>query len=69
MVPAQRTAAVASEVVSVYNSGKLRAEVADAAVAAARQAGATIAFGRSASVRMLGVYRGSAPVQLPQPGF
>ncbi len=69
MVPAQRIAPVASEVVSVYNSGKLRAEVADAAVAAARQAGATIAFGRSASVGMVGVYRGSAPVQLPQPGF
>ena len=47
----------------------LRPDVANAAMSAARQAGATIAFGRSASVGMVGVYRGSAPVQLPQPGF
>lgn len=68
-VQAQRVAPVASDVVSVYNSSELRPDVANAAVAAARQAGATIAFGRSASVGMVGLYRGSAPVQLPQPGF
>jgi D-alanyl-D-alanine carboxypeptidase len=66
---AQRLAPPASDVVSIYNSSKLRASVADAAVAAARQAGASIAFGRSASVGMVGVYRGSAPVQLPASGF
>ena len=67
--PAQRLAPIATDVVSIYNSSVLRADVADAAVAAARQAGASIAFGRSASVGMVGVYRASAPVQVPAPGF
>jgi hypothetical protein len=66
---AQRISLTASDVVSVYNSGDLRPDVANAAVAAARQAGAAIAFGRSASVGMVGLYRGNAPVQLPDPGF
>jgi hypothetical protein len=66
---AQRISLTASDVVSVYNSGDLRPDVANAAVAAARQADATIAFGRSASVGMVGVYRGSVPVQVPDPGF
>lgn len=66
---AERLAPPASDVVSIYNSSVLRPDVADAAVAAARQAGASIAFGRSASVGMVGVYRGSVPVQVPAPGF
>jgi len=66
---AQRIASAATDVVSIYNSSELRADVADAAVAAARQAGASIAFGRSASVGMIAVYRGSTPVQLPAAGF
>ena len=45
---------------AIYNSGDLRPDVANAAIAAARQAGATIAFGRSASVGMVGLYRRSA---------
>jgi hypothetical protein len=67
--PAQRISPVATDVVSVYNSGELRASVANAAVNAAREAGATIAFGRSASVGMVGLFRGSTPIQLPAPGF
>ncbi len=69
VVPAERLASVATDVVNVFNSGPLRSDVANAAVAAARQSGATVAFGRSASVGMVGVYRGSTPVQLPAAGF
>ena len=65
-VQAQRIAPVASDVVSVYNSGELRPDVANAAVAAARQAGATIAFGRSASV---GMVRGMASSPLMPPSW
>ena len=67
--PADRITPVATDVVSIYNSGELRADVAASAEAAARQAGATIAFGRSASVGMVGVYRGSTPIQVPAAGF
>jgi hypothetical protein len=70
---ANRTAApvspTATDVVSIYNSGELRPDVVAAAVNVARQSGASIAFGRSASVGMIGIYRGGAPVQLPDPGF
>ncbi|MGK2929186.1 MAG: hypothetical protein ACSLFO_06365, partial [Acidimicrobiales bacterium] len=66
---AKRLSPPGGDVVSVYNSSTLRASVADAAVLAARQAGASVAFGRSASVGMIGVYRGSVPVQLPAAGF
>ena len=60
---------VASEVVTVYNSGELRADVAERSLAAARGAGASVAFGRSASVGMVGLYRGNAVVQAPPSGF
>lgn len=66
---AVRSSPLASNVVTIYNSGELRTDVAYAAMTAARQAGASIAFGRSASVGMIGVYRGSNPVQLPGAGF
>jgi hypothetical protein len=67
--PADRTAPVATNVVSIFNSGPLRAAVANQAISAARQSGASLAFGRSASVGMIGLYRGATPVQLPQAGF
>lgn len=67
--PAARTSPTASDVVNIYNSGPLRSDVADRAIDAARQAGASLAFGRSASVGMVGLYRGSTPVQLPPAGF
>ncbi len=60
---------VATDVVTVYNSGRLRADVAEQAVDAARSVGAALGFGRSASVGMIGLYRGSEPVQLPPQGF
>lgn len=67
--PAVPVTPLASDVVTIYNSGDLRGDVATAAMAAARQGGAGIAFGRSASVGMVGLYRASAPVQLPAAGF
>jgi hypothetical protein len=66
---AERVSPVASDVVNVYNSGPLRPDVANRAVAAARQAGATVAFGRAASVGMVGVFRGSSTIQRPPAGF
>jgi hypothetical protein len=68
-VPADRASPVATDVVSIFNSGPLRADVAARALTAARQAGASAAFGRSASVGMVGLLRGSTPVQLPPAGF
>jgi hypothetical protein len=67
--PADPTTPPATDVVTVYNSGNLRAEVLDNAVAAARASGASLAFGRAASVGMTGLYRGATPVQLPPLGF
>jgi hypothetical protein len=66
---AERITPVATDVVTVYNSGTLRADVASRAESAARAAGATLAFGRAASVPMTGLNREAAPVQLPPLGF
>jgi hypothetical protein len=67
--PAARTSTTASDVVSIFNSGPLRNDVVQRSIGAARQAGASVAFGRSASVGMVGLYRGATPVQLPPAGF
>ena len=66
---ADRVSPVATDVVNIYNSGPLRPDVANRALAAARQTGATIAFGRSASVPMVGLFRGSSVIQRPPAGF
>ncbi len=66
---AQPVTPIATDVVTVYNSGNLRADVAQRSIDAARSVGATVAFGRAASVGMLGLYRGNAAVQLPPAGF
>ena len=66
---AERVTPVAVDVVTIFNSGVLKDEVAAGAEAAARAAGASLAFGRSASVPMTGLYRGAAAVQLPPLGF
>jgi len=66
---AVRVSPAVTDVVTVYNSGELRDEVANQVVAAARSAGASLAFGRSASVGMTGLYRGANAVQLPPQGF
>jgi len=66
---AVRVSPAVTDVVTVFNSGELRDEVANQAVAAARSAGASLAFGRSASVGMIGLYRGANAVQLPPQGF
>ncbi|HSP27270.1 MAG TPA: M15 family metallopeptidase [Ilumatobacteraceae bacterium] len=67
--PAVRSAPIATDVVSIFNTGPLRTDVTTQTIAAARQAGASLAFGRSASVGMVGLYRGAAAVQLPPAGF
>lgn len=61
--------AVASDVVTIYNSGALRWDVVDRSITAARAAGASVGFGRSASVGMIGLYRGTSVVQAPPAGF
>jgi hypothetical protein len=66
---AARTSPIATDVVTIFNSGPLRADVADRAVAAARQAGASVGFGRSASVGMIGLFRGTTAIQRPPAGF
>ena len=66
---AVRVSPAVTDVVTVFNSGELRNEVANQVVAAARSAGASLAFGRSASVGMTGLYRGASAVQLPPQGF
>ena len=66
---AVRVSQPVTDVVTVFNSGELRSDVSDRAVAAARSAGASLAFGRSASVGMTGLYRGANAVQLPPQGF
>jgi hypothetical protein len=67
--PADAVTPPATDVVTVYNSGNLRLDVLNSAVAAARAGGASLGFGRAASVGMTGLYRGAAPVQLPPLGF
>jgi hypothetical protein len=66
---AEPTTPLAADVVTVYNSGALRSDVANRAVAAARAAGGTAAIGRSASVGMRAVRRGPVVVQAPPLGF
>jgi len=66
---AVRVSPAVTDVVTVFNSGVLRDDVSNQAVAAARSAGASLAFGRSASVGMTGLYRGANAVQLPPQGF
>ncbi len=57
------------DVVVVYNVGPLSTTTANRAFAAARQAGATAAIGRAASVGMTAVRRGDGFVQRPPSGF
>ncbi len=66
---AEPASPLAAELVTIYNSGPLRQDVADRAVAAARESGASVAFGRAASVGMVALKRGASPVQVPQQGF
>jgi len=60
---------LAADVVTVYNSGELRRDVAQRAVAAARDAGASAAIGRAASIGMVALRRQGSAVQLPPAGF
>jgi len=57
------------DVVSVYNTGPLRSDVAARAAAASEAAGGNSAIGRSASTGMLRVRRGSAIVQQAPSGY
>lgn len=60
---------IAEDVVTVYNSGELDRDVTDRALAAARQAGASAAIGRAASIGMVALRRGSTAIQTPPAGF
>lgn len=60
---------LATDVVTIYNTGSLRASVSSSALAAARDAGGTAAFGRSAAIGMRRVLRGSDIVQAAPSGF
>jgi hypothetical protein len=66
---AEPVSPIANDMVTIYNSGPLRQDVADRTVAAARASGSSVAFGRAASVGMVALRRGSTAVQLPQQGF
>lgn len=67
--PAEPVTPLATDVVTVYNTGELRRDVAQRAVAAAREAGASAAIGRAASIGMVALRRNGAAVQLPPAGF
>jgi hypothetical protein len=60
---------LATDIVTVNNSGPLTQANAQAALAAARAAGGTATIGRSVSVGMTSVTRGGAPVQVAPGGF
>ena len=60
---------IAEDLVTVYNSGALKQDVADRALAAARQAGASAAIGRAASIGMVALRRGDVSIQTPPAGF
>jgi len=60
---------LATDVVTVYNSGPLKQDVADRAVAAALASGASAAIGKSASIGMTELRRGSTVIQRPEAGF
>jgi hypothetical protein len=60
---------LATDIVTVNNTGPLTEANALAALNAARSVGGTAAIGRSASVGMTSVTRGGAAVQVAPPGF
>jgi hypothetical protein len=66
---ATRNVELRTDMVSVYNVGQLTQDTADRALLAARDAGGTAVTGRSASVGMIRLRRGSATVQQPASGF
>lgn len=67
--PAVPTTPLATDVVTIYDSGELDESTAQAAFAAARAAGGTAAIGRSASLGMKRVLRGGAVVQQAPSGY
>jgi hypothetical protein len=66
---AARNVARRTDLVSVYNVGELTPATATRAIQAAKDAGGTAVTGRSASVGMIRLRRGSATVQQPASGF
>jgi hypothetical protein len=57
------------DIVTVYNSGPLDFDVANRAISAAQASGASVAIGRSASIGMTELRRGSTVIQRPGDGF
>ncbi|RLE23048.1 MAG: hypothetical protein DRJ50_06760 [Actinobacteria bacterium] len=66
---AESVSPLATDVVTVYNSGPLDMDVADRAVKAAQNSGASVAIGRAASIGMIELRRGSTVIQRPASGF
>ena len=66
---ATRNPAVTTDIVTVYNSGPLDDSVGTRATTAATRAGGTAVVGRSASVGLVKIRRGSTTVQQPAAGF
>jgi len=66
---AVRLSPTGTDVVTVYNSGPLKPSVRDQTIAAAQASGASLAFGRAASIGMVSLRRGASPVQVPPQGF
>ena len=66
---AEPVSPLAVDIVTIYNSGPLEFDVATRAIAAAQASGASVAIGRSASIGMTELRRGSTVIQRPGDGF
>jgi len=66
---AEPVSPLAVDIVTVFNSGPLKLDVANRAIAAAQASGASVAIGRSASIGMTELRRGSTAIQRPAAGF
>jgi hypothetical protein len=69
LAAAEPISPLATDIVSIFNTGELRQDVVNRALASARSTGGTAAIGRSASVAMTALRRGNAYVQVPPSGF
>jgi hypothetical protein len=69
LTAAEPISPLATDVVSIFNTGELRQDVVNRVLASARSTGGTAAIGRSASVAMTALRRGNTLVQAPPSGF
>jgi hypothetical protein len=69
LATATRNPQLFTDLVSVYNSGTLTETTATKAITAAKNAGGTAETGRSASIGLVRIRRGSSTIQQPAAGF